>query len=511
MLQMVTLTGTVPGGAGGYARFEPSGWLTDTTDAELIPPRHQTVTLDAAGAFSLSLLATDNAPPLPAGWTWKVTIGVPGVAPYTFSFPLPYAGAPVVSGTATRDITDPAVAPVIPSAGMAAYLQKSGGAMTGPLTLAADPASALQAATKHYVDTGAVPQAQTFALANNTYKTLQSWTVTGQTGDPLPAFGLVAGSQTYGTSPAIQGPAAWYGYNAAHLSGSVPASPHGAAGISFFADAGDNSNGAGGHGVEVNPACFVTADGTKGTNALQMVAIDDNTNTVNMVIRCGTGNVNGRYSAITMQNADASKTYMSMGPNTSDAVAIYQPVSFTGATFTQSSASSITWNLATSAGTAALALTAAGTGNGSVLALNAGAGTASLILNGNNASTIHAALILQKSGVTKWTFEYLDPTYLYILAPAAPGGIFALWEPASTYATSLAIFFSQLQAYDSVICGAAALATSATTGFLYLPSCAGTPTGTPAAKTGTVPCLIDTTAGKLWANIGGAWKSVTFA
>src|SRR5712692_9102313 len=124
--------------------------------------------------------------------------------------------------------------------------------------------------------------AQTFSLANNTYKDLLMWTVTGQTDDPLSSFGIVAGSQTYGSSPAIQGPAFWFGYNPDHLSGSVATSAHGAVGMSCFGDAGDTNNAAGGHGLEMNPATFTTPDGTKGTNALEMVAVDDNTNTVSL-------------------------------------------------------------------------------------------------------------------------------------------------------------------------------------------------------------------------------------
>ena len=54
--------------------------------------------------------------------------------------------------------------------------------------------------------------------------------------------------------------------------------------------------------------------------------------------------------------------------------------------------------------------------------------------------------------------------------------------------------------------GAGAVETTATDGFLYLPTCAGTPTGVPTAKTGFAPCLIDTTAKKLWVYVGGAWK-----
>lgn len=57
-----------------------------------------------------------------------------------------------------------------------------------------------------------------------------------------------------------------------------------------------------------------------------------------------------------------------------------------------------------------------------------------------------------------------------------------------------------------------ALATAATQGFTQLPNMAGTPSGTPArAVTGNTPVVIDTTGVKLWAYIGGAWKSVTLA
>ncbi len=54
----------------------------------------------------------------------------------------------------------------------------------------------------------------------------------------------------------------------------------------------------------------------------------------------------------------------------------------------------------------------------------------------------------------------------------------------------------------------AAIATNATTGFSYLASCAGTPTGVPAGTpTGAVPVVYDTSANKLWA-YNSAWKSV---
>jgi hypothetical protein len=55
--------------------------------------------------------------------------------------------------------------------------------------------------------------------------------------------------------------------------------------------------------------------------------------------------------------------------------------------------------------------------------------------------------------------------------------------------------------------GQGTLATTATTGFGFMPTCAGTPTGIPVAKAGYVPFVYDITANKLWV-YNGAWKGV---
>lgn len=54
--------------------------------------------------------------------------------------------------------------------------------------------------------------------------------------------------------------------------------------------------------------------------------------------------------------------------------------------------------------------------------------------------------------------------------------------------------------------GAGAVATDATDGFLYVPTCAGTPTGTPTTKTGNAPIVVDTTNHKLYFYSGGSWR-----
>ena len=60
----------------------------------------------------------------------------------------------------------------------------------------------------------------------------------------------------------------------------------------------------------------------------------------------------------------------------------------------------------------------------------------------------------------------------------------------------------------SVIIGNTALSTSATDGFFYIPTCAGTPTGVPTTQNSAVPMVYDTTGAKLWIYRGGAWHGV---
>jgi hypothetical protein len=55
------------------------------------------------------------------------------------------------------------------------------------------------------------------------------------------------------------------------------------------------------------------------------------------------------------------------------------------------------------------------------------------------------------------------------------------------------------------------ISTSATDGFLYVPACSGTPTGTPTAYSGHCPIVIDITNNKLYAYYSSAWKSATLA
>jgi len=61
---------------------------------------------------------------------------------------------------------------------------------------------------------------------------------------------------------------------------------------------------------------------------------------------------------------------------------------------------------------------------------------------------------------------------------------------------------------STIVGDQANLATSATTGFLYVPACAGTPTGTPTAVTGKIPVVADSTNNKLYIYSGGSWVAL---
>jgi hypothetical protein len=92
-------------------------------------------------------------------------------------------------------------------------------------------------------------------------------------------------------------------------------------------------------------------------------------------------------------------------------------------------------------------------------------------------------------------------------------GIGQVASEAAVYwgSTTALTFFSgseraRIPAAGGMVVGTAALATAATDGFLYVPTCAGTPTGTPTTQTGTAPIVVDTTNNKLYFYSGGQWR-----
>jgi hypothetical protein len=65
----------------------------------------------------------------------------------------------------------------------------------------------------------------------------------------------------------------------------------------------------------------------------------------------------------------------------------------------------------------------------------------------------------------------------------------------------------RVDANGNVVINTAAIATTATDGFLYVPTCAGAPTGVPTSYTGRVPIVVDSTNSELYVYVGGSWKS----
>ena len=140
----------------------------------------------SAGADPGTLVATDKLPLARSASTTAYAATVAEIATYANGVYAPnyYTGSPAMDGTAApgsvafvsrgdhRHPTD------------ASLLSKSGGTMTGALTLAADPAAALQAATKQYVD-GAAAAGVTSWNTRTGGVTLTLADVTGVGGAPL--------------------------------------------------------------------------------------------------------------------------------------------------------------------------------------------------------------------------------------------------------------------------------------------------------------------------------------
>lgn len=231
---------------------------------------------------------------------------------------------------------------------------------------------------------------------------IQTWSLRGRGGsvDNIAAFGEYMGMQQYSdvlTNTPINGPMMVRGYNpelAARING-VTNSPHGAMIESMFADAGDTNNGAGGHGLEHNIGCFTSPDGNHATNAVEIRAVDDNTNTVTVVFRCGSG------------------------------------------------------------------------------------------VSGSGADQVTSGLAFSD----------------------ASGTLYAAYGPVGTPQGGTWFQYAVTEMVSGVIIGAVPLALTATAGFCRMPTCAGTPTGIPAAGWGAGSAVYDTTGHHLWIWNGTAWES----
>lgn len=98
----------------------------------------------------------------------------------------------------------------------------------------------------------------------------------------------------------------------------------------------------------------------------------------------------------------------------------------------------------------------------------------------------------------------------YVGSRAATNDVSGTWAIHTRPAGAAAVLTPRMEIQNngSVVLGdqTAALATTATDGFLYIRSCAGVPTGVPTAVAGSVPMIYDTTNLRLYVYAGGAWR-----
>lgn len=101
------------------------------------------------------------------------------------------------------------------------------------------------------------------------------------------------------------------------------------------------------------------------------------------------------------------------------------------------------------------------------------------------------------------------PGSIRLIAKNASGGYLAprlgfFLVPENNYTYASMVERLTITGSGSVIINNGAIATNATDGFLYIPTCAGTPTGTPTTYTGRCAMVMDTTNHKLYV-YDGSW------
>ena len=133
------------------------------------------------------------------------------------------------------------------------------------------------------------------------------------------------------------------------------------------------------------------------------------------------------------------------------------------------------------------------------LALN----TTDPTLGGGQAVIQHSA----NNGLVVNSTSGASTLYLRNASDSTPSKIMYMQGNGLTFADQNGNERMRITSTGNIVAGAsAALATNATDGFLYVPTCAGTPTGTPTAITGMAPIVVNTTNNKLYFYSGGAWR-----
>jgi hypothetical protein len=107
----------------------------------------------------------------------------------------------------------------------------------------------------------------------------------------------------------------------------------------------------------------------------------------------------------------------------------------------------------------------------------------------------------QNDATNSFGFEMQNGTGTSRIVTISGGSAFAIQSGNN------GVDYLNLDGNGSVTIGSNVVATNATSGFLYVPTCAGVPTGTPTAKSGYAPIVVDTTNNRWYFYSGGAWRN----
>lgn len=324
---------------------------------------------------------------------------------------------------------------------------------------------------------------QTQVVEGNTPQDATHWQFqpAGTTGT-LGPYSTIFSVQTYGTSPAVTETVWILGYNTpSQYGGPDYDTANGSVYMYIHPDAGDTNVG-GAHGLEWGVS-VAGPDQDWIVNAIQVIAVNDANESVAMVLRYSTGtdSTDNNFQVINATTGNIVWKCSYSGAVSDDEVSSQAPY----------------WLIEPASGSGTnLIFDLASPDQGVVVTLQAA--------NGKNAQ-----IAFSDAGTTKWLMNGVGTSNYFSLEDSSSANYPIYIQPV---ASDVPLFRSQSTfrvETGSVIIGNAAIATTATRGFLYIPSCAGAPTGTPVSQTGTIPMVYDTTDARLYLYESGGWHYIS--